>query len=377
MSRVRQPNGMETFLVTRFAEVSEALTDARLGKNPRHGAAMLAAGGAGMPREGGNLGGHLLASDPPEHTRLRKLLAREFTMRRVESMRPAVQRLADRLVDDIARDLTDGTGEVDLLPAYAVPLPIIVISGLLGIPQADQERFRAWTRAILQPLGSPGKADGVREFSAYLSDLMEAKRAHPGDDLFSALVAAEADDRLSPQELIGTAILLIVAGHETTVSLIANGVLALLRHPGQLEQVRARTELLPAAIEEFLRYDAPLDRATARWAVEDLEIAGTPVPKGAMVIAALGSANRDETVFPDPDRLDVNREHAHRHLAFGRGIHHCVGAPLARLEAETAIGTLLRRFPSIELAVPAEKLHWTPTIVMNSLDALPVRVSVR
>lgn len=377
VAKVRQGNGMEMYLVTRYEDARAALNDARLGKNPKHGAAMLAASGAPLPKESGsNLAGHMLASDPPEHTRLRGLLAREFTARRVEVMRERVQRTADELVDGIADRLSDGQGVVDLLTEFAFPLPMTVIADLLGIPLADKDKFRAWSQAVLLPLGTPGKAEGVQEFSAYLADLMQAKKAAPGDDLFSALAAAEGDDKLSPQELIGTAILMIIAGHDTTVNLIANGTLALLRHPEQLKLLRDSPELLPDAIEEFLRYDAPLERATARWAVEDMEIAGTPVPKGSFVNVVLGSANRDEAAFPDADRLDITRRGGNRHIAFGRGIHHCIGAPLARLEGELAIGTLLRRFGTLELDVAPEELRYRQSIVMRSLTALPVRVAL-
>ncbi|RVX38763.1 cytochrome P450 [Nonomuraea polychroma] len=377
VAKVRQGNGMDVYLVTRFEDAKEALCDARLAKDPRHGAAMLAASGVPLPKEGGaKLAGQMLASDPPEHTRLRRLVSKEFTVRRVERMREHIQALADQLADDLAGRLENGRGVVDLVADYAFPLPMAVIAELLGIPLADKDKFRAWSQAVLLPLGAPGKAEGAREFSGYLATLMEAKKADPGDDLFSALAVAAEDDRLSPDELIGTAILMIIAGHDTTVNLIANGMLALVRHPDQLKLLRDSPAMLPDAIDEFLRYDAPLERASARWAVEDMEIAGTFIPKGSFVSVVLGSANRDENVFGDGDRLDLTRQENHRHLAFGRGIHHCIGAPLAKLEGELAIGTLLRRFGSFELAVDPGELRWRQSIVMRSLESLPVRVSV-
>lgn len=376
VAKVRQPNGMDVYLVTRFEDAKEALSDARLAKDPKHGAAMLAASGVPLPKEGGaKLAGQMLASDPPEHTRLRRLVSKEFTVRRVERMRDHVQALSDQLADDLASRVRSGQDVVDLVVDYAFPLPMAVISELLGIPLADKGKFRAWSQAILLPLGAPGKAEGVREFSAYLARLMEEKRAAPGDDLFSALAVAADEDRLSPDELIGTAILMIIAGHDTTVNLIANSALALLRHPDQLKLLRDDPGLLPAAIDEFLRYDAPLERASARWATEDMEIAGTFIPRGSFVSVVLGSANRDENVFPDGGRLDLARKESHRHLAFGRGIHHCIGAVLAKIEGEVALATLLRRFGSLELAVDPGELRWRQSIVMRSLESLPVRLT--
>ncbi|HEX2314406.1 MAG TPA: cytochrome P450 [Thermomonospora sp.] len=377
VSRVRGGNGLEAYLVTRYEDAREALNDARLAKDPRHGAAMMAASGAPLPKpDGPNLANHMLASDPPEHTRLRRLLVREFTPRRVEGMRGRVQEITDGLAENVRRRVAEGAEVVDLLTEFAFPLPMSVISELLGIPLEDMDRFRDWSRAILLPLGTPGQAEGLRELSGYLGELMAAKKAAPGEDLFSALAAAEEEDRLSPAELIGTAILMIIAGHDTTVNLIANGLLALLRHPDQLALLRERRDLLPDAIEEFLRYDAPLERATARWAVEDVEIAGTTIPKGSLVSIVLGSANRDEGAFAGGEAFDITRSSDNRHIAFGHGIHYCIGAPLARLEGQVAFNTLLDAFPTLELAVPEEDLRWRHSIVMRGLESLPVRVGL-
>jgi cytochrome P450 len=376
VSKVRQGNGLEIFLVTRYEESKEALTDPRLAKDPVHGAAMMAASGAPLPKKGGpNLANHMLASDPPRHTRLRRLVSKEFTARRVEGMRERVQQITDELIDGMLAGLESGTGEVDLLTELAFPLPMTVISELLGVPLADRDKFRGWSRTILLPLGTPGQAEGLQEMTGYLANLIAAKREEPGGDLFSALVRANEEDRLTDEELVGTAILMVIAGHDTTVNLIANGTLALLRHPDQLRLLREDPALLPNAIEEFLRYDAPLERATPRWATEDVEIAGTPVPKGSLVSVVLGSANRDEGEFEDGERLDLARTDG-RHLAFGHGIHFCLGAPLARLEGQIAIGTLLDRTSGLELAVPADELRWRQSIVMRGLESLPVRVSV-
>jgi cytochrome P450 len=376
VTKVRNANGIEAYLVTRYEDAREALTDPRLGKDPKHGAAMMAASGAPLPKaDGPNLANHMLVADPPDHTRLRRLLVREFTPRRVELLRPRIQEITDRLADRVESLVKDGADEVDLLAEFAFPLPMSVISELLGVPLADLPKFREWGKAILLPLGTPGQADGLKDLTGYLAELMANKRARPGDDLFSALVAAQDDDRLSPRELIGTAILMIIAGHDTTVNLIANGTLALLRHPGQLALLRERRELLPDAVEEFLRYDAPLERATARWATEDIEIAGTPVPKGSLVSVVLGSANRDREAFAGGEDFDITRSSDNRHVAFGHGIHFCVGAPLARLEGAIAFGALLDRFAHLELAVPPESLRWRHSIVMRGLESLPVRLT--
>jgi cytochrome P450 len=380
VGRVRNANGIEAYLVTRYEDARQALADPRLGKDPKHGAAMMAASGVPLPKPGAtNLANHMLASDPPDHTRLRRLLVREFTPRRVEALRPRIQQLTDELADRVESRVAAGEDVVDLVAEFAFPLPMSVISELLGVPLADLQKFRRWGRAILLPLGTPGQAEGLQELSGYLAELLAAKKADPGDDLFSALAVAQDEDRLSPQELIGTAILLIIAGHDTTVNLIANGTLALLRHPDQLAELRRRRELLPDAIEEFLRYDAPLERATARWATEDLEIAGTAVPKGSLVSVVLGSANRDTCAFAGGEDFDISRptrDVENRHIAFGHGLHFCVGAPLARLEGLIAFGTLLDRFPRLELAVGEEDLRWRHSIVMRGLESLPVRVGL-
>jgi len=324
--------------------------------------------------DGPNLANHMLASDPPDHTRLRRLLVREFTPRRVEALRPRIQQITDELAARVEQRIADGEEVIDLVAEFAFPLPMSVISELLGVPLSDLGKFREWGRAILLPLGTPGQAEGLKELTGYLAELLAKKKADPGDDLFSALAAAQDEDRLTPRELIGTAILLIIAGHDTTVNLIANGLLALLRHPDQLRLLRERRDLLPNAVEEFLRYDAPLERATARWATEDLEIAGTSVPQGSLVSIVLGSANRDECAFSGSEDFDIARESDNRHIAFGHGIHFCVGAPLARLEGAVAFATILDRFPTFELAVPYEDLRWRHSIVMRGLESLPVRV---
>ncbi|MFE2410986.1 cytochrome P450 [Kitasatospora sp. NPDC059408] len=377
VAHVKQPNGLEMYLVTRYEDAHEALADPRLAKDAKHGVAAMVASGAPLPKPGApNLANHMLASDPPEHTRLRRLVSREFTARRVEQMRGRVQEITDGLLDALVAKVAAGTEVVDLLTDFAFPLPMTVISELLGVPAVDRDRFRAWSRTILLPLGTPGQTEGLAELTGYLTDLIQAKRENPSDDLFSDLVRANEEDRLSDAELVGTAILMVIAGHDTTVNLIANGTLALLRHPDQLALLREKPELLPGAVEEFLRYDAPLERATPRWALEDMEIGGVTVPKGGFVSIVLGSANRDGDAFEDADTLDITRAGDSRHLAFGHGIHFCLGAPLARMEGQLAIGGLLDRTASLELAVDESELTWRQSIVMRGLESLPVRVTL-
>ncbi|NVI88185.1 cytochrome P450 [Actinomadura sp. BRA 177] len=360
------PRGATAFLVVDHEHGRAALADPRLSKDVAH---------SSLPVNGEQFfGGTMLAMDPPDHTRLRGLMAKAFTTRRVEGLRPRVREITAGLLDGIA-----ARGEADLIEDLAVPLPVQVICELLGVPAADRARFRAWTAVLTVPaLTSEARArrrDAAREFNDYLIGVIAERRACPEDDLISALIAArDGDAALTEAELLNGIALLLIAGHETTVNLIGNGVLALLQAPDQLELLCARPELLPSAIEELLRYDGPVERASHRIALEDMEIAGTSVPRGAWVHVSLGAADRDAAAFDDPDRLDVTRA-PKRHVAFGHGPHFCLGAPLARLEGEIAIGGLLDRFPGLALAVPATELrhHRTGSIV-RGLVRLPVRV---
>ncbi len=314
---------------------------------------------------------NMLNRDGDDHRRLRRLVTKAFTPKIVEQLRPRIQEIADELID-----AAEARGSMDLSNDYAFPLPITVIAELLGVPHADQDRFRDWSDAMVTPAVGPEALERffgqMGEFVEYLTDFFAARRAAPRDDLVSALLAArDADDALSEEELFGTVILLIVAGHETTVGLIGNAVLHLLDHPDQLALLRANPSLLPAAVEELLRYEGPVERALNRWAATDVELGGQTIRRGELVIAILNSADRDPERFPEPDRLDVTREDT-RHLAFGRGSHYCLGAPLARLEAEIALETLFRRLPGLRVAVPREELEWRATPGFRRLVALPV-----
>jgi cytochrome P450 len=314
---------------------------------------------------------HMLNRDGDDHRRLRQLVTKAFTPKRVEQLRPRIQSIADELLDAVERH-----GEMDLSAEYAFPLPITVIAELLGVPSADQGRFKEWSDAIITPAFDPRDMERffeqMGEFVGYLTDFFAQRRAAPTDDLVSALLAArDESDALSEQEVFGTVVLLIVAGHETTVGLIGNAVVNLLEHPDQLALLREDPTLIPGAVEEILRYEGPVERSLNRWAATDVELGGQTIPKGDLVIPILNAAGRDPSRFPEPDRLDVTREDT-RHVAFGRGSHYCLGAPLARLEAEVALETLFRRLPELRLAVSRDQLEWRPTPGFRRVVALPV-----
>ncbi|MFI1792510.1 cytochrome P450 [Streptomyces olivaceoviridis] len=357
-------------MVVDYDLAREALTHPALLKDPEPAAEMLEAAGFLGHKRGTGFGGQMLEADPPEHTRLRRLVSGAFSPKRTAGMEPRITEIADRLVDAMPP-----SGELDLVEAFTAPLPVAVIAELLGIPEADRQDFRRWTTLAFQ-VGHPEYASAVASLHGFLRGLADDKRRAPGDDLMSALVAArdEDDGRLSQDELAGTAALLVVAGHETTVNLLGNAVLALLQHPGQLRLLREDLGLLPDAIEEFLRYDTSVERTTNRYAAEDLELGGVRIPRGGVVAVALASASRAAPLpgGGDPDVLDITRPAA-RHLSFGHGIHHCLGAPLARLEARVALRTLLARVPHLELAVPADSLDWFPAGMVRGVLSLPVR----
>ena len=317
----------------------------------------------------------LVFMDPPDHTRLRGLVARAFTPRRIEGLRTATEAIAAGLLVEVAA--RSAAGPVELIEAFAYPLPVRVICSLLGVPASDQATFTAWSRGVARSvdpsiLRSPEIDAAIDkaecELAVYLEGLLDHRRQAPGDDLLSALAAAEADgDRITTQEVVDLAMLMLVAGHETTVNLIGNGTLALLRAPDQLDLLRQAPELLGGAVDELLRFDSPV-QFTQRIATEDLDLFGQEVKKGDEIMLILGAANRDPAVFADPHRLDVQRD-ARRHVAFGGGIHHCLGAALARLEGFIAFKALLESFPRMELAGPPTR---RPTFTLRGLEMLLV-----
>lgn len=389
--RLLQPDGTEAWLITRYDDARAALADPRLSKDPRGIREALEEEGLVSPVEVAETGapaGHLrlptpdmLSSDPPEHTRLRRLVNRAFTPRRIEGLRPQVEVLAENLLDGIAAE-----EQVDLLSTFAYPLPITVICELLGVPVSDRERIRRYASQMLQSNEPANESQSVEPgptFAQYTADLVratwpEVRRDLPEDQqpnlLHALIVASEDQDRLSITEIVDMIVLLLLAGHETTANLIGNGTLALLRHPDQLDLLVRRPDLIPNATEELLRYDGPVERTTPRFSLERVTIAGVTIPAHRMVYVVIASANRDPEHFERPDQLDISRPRP-QHVAFGHGIHFCLGAPLARLEAQIAFSQLLQRFPEMELACPMEDLWFSASgYLVRALRALPVRL---
>jgi cytochrome P450 len=371
VAQVIMPGGMPAWLITGYAQARAALTDPRLLKMPKDWRpeqdSMFAA-----------LDLHLLNSDPPDHERLRKLVNKAFTARRVELLRPRITAITAALLDDMS-----ARQEVDLLTAFAFPLPVTVICELLGVPVADRDQFRAWSATIVSETVSPEVVHAhLTSMLGYFRELLAARRRAPADDLLSALISVRDDTarddtgRLSENELLSMAWLLLVAGHETTVNLIGSGVLALLLHPGELARLRADPALLGSAVEELLRYVSPVNDATLRFTGEPVDLGGVHIGPGEVVLVSLSGANRDPSRYAGSEGLDVGRDST-GHLAFGHGIHYCLGAPLARLEAEIAFGALLQRFASITLAVPPSELRWRPSSLIHGLESLPVRLQSR
>ncbi|MCX5417582.1 cytochrome P450 [Streptomyces sp. NBC_00059] len=358
---VRTDDFERIWMVVGYEEARAALADQRFSKDWRTNGLWSA--------QSNPINANMLEMDAPHHTRLRKLVAREFTARRIDALRPRVEEITEGLLDAMVP-----SGRADLVDAFAFPLPMTVICELLGVPDMDREAFRLLSNAIVTPVSQEEENDAVHRMGAYLVELIEDKRCAPGDDLMSALIQARDDDgdRLSPDELIGMAFLLLVAGHETTVNLIANGVRALLDHPEQLALLRARPELIDGAVEEMLRYDGPVGTATFRFARESVAIGSAVIPRGEAVLVALGSGDRDPGRYPDPDTFDIRRE-ARGHLAFGHGIHFCLGAPLARMEGRIAVQALLERCPGLERDPDGGEPDWLPGLLLRGVRHLPVR----
>ncbi|WP_328320705.1 cytochrome P450 family protein [Streptomyces sp. NBC_00388] len=361
--RIRSEDADSVWLVVGHEEARAALNDPRLVKDARRI--------NGRQDESGGLFTNMLDADPPQHTRLRKLVVREFTARRIQALRPRVQEITDACVDAMlaAQDRT-----ADLVDSLAFPLPMTVICELFGVPGLDRASFRVWSNELIAPTGGDQESAAVVAMSDYLVSLIEAKRDRPGEDLLSALIRARDEDgeQLSARELVGMAFLLLVAGHETTVNLISNGIRALLAHPEQLAALRADMSLLDGAVEEMLRYDGPVGTATYRHAAEPLRIGSADIAAGEPVLVSLGSADRDPARFPDADRFDIRRA-PQGHLAFGHGIHFCLGAPLARMEGRIAVRTLLERCPGLALDPDGGVYDWIPGLLMHGVRKLPVR----
>jgi pimeloyl-[acyl-carrier protein] synthase len=315
----------------------------------------------------------MLFRDPPDHTRLRSLASQAFTPAAVRDLEPRIAQIAADLLAQMRPAGSAAPRQADFMTAYALPLPLIVIAELLGVPIADRARFHAWSNAVVSEASSTEEPltwqDATTALTSYFADLIQERRRHPQADLISGLIqAGDAGDRLSEQELIGTCILLLIAGHETTVNLLGNGLLTLLRHPDQLALLRAHPELMPSAVEEMLRFESPVQRATFRIVTDDFAISGGTLHRGQEINVFLGAANRDPQQFPEPDCFDIRRQ-PNRHIAFGLGIHFCLGAPLARAEARIGFEQLLQALPDLQLA--GEPV-WNQNTFIRGLRVLPI-----
>ncbi|GAA1612652.1 cytochrome P450 [Saccharothrix algeriensis] len=365
LTRVRLPFGEEAWLATRYDDVRMVLGDARFSR--------AASVGRDEPRTHPHQNDSgMLAMDPPEHTRLRKLIAKAFTARRVELLRPRTQEIANGLLDDMERH----GSPADLVEHFADVLPVAVICELLGVPFADRAKFQTWSEAIISTTSlTPQQImEYLGNLHGYIAGLIAQRRVQETDDLLSAMVKArdEDEDRLTEQELVQLSAGLLAAGHETTVTQLPNFMYVLLTNPDRLAELRDDPALIPAAVDELMRY-IPLGTAAAfaRYATEDIEVGGVLVRAGEPVLGALASANRDERVFSDPDELDFHRE-SNPHLGFGHGPHHCVGAQLARMELQVALHALITRFPKLHLAVAEQELPWKRGMLVRGLKKLPV-----
>lgn len=374
-------HGATVWLVTRYDEVRALVSDPRVSKDGRRMNELFARHSGAPVQEGeedeasvgfdDDLATHMLNSDPPRHTRLRALVSKAFTAHRVERLRPRIEQVADGLLDGFA-----GRSQVDLVDEFAVRLPITIICDLFGIPEADREDFRLWGTKLVGAGQDPDDvADASRKVVDYASALIDAKRAEPGDDMVSALVRVTDDgDRLTHGELVSMIFFLVVAGHITTIYSIGNAVYNLLTHPGELAKLRADLSLMPAAVDELMRYDSAASVGTFRFTTEEIPVGDVVIPADQILALSWSSANRDSTHFPEADRLDLHR-HPVGSMAFGHGIHYCVGVPLAKLQIEIALTRLLTRYPDLRLAVDPSELRWENSALLRGLAALPVSVS--
>ncbi|HZM76231.1 MAG TPA: cytochrome P450 [Candidatus Limnocylindrales bacterium] len=358
-------SGATGYLIIHHEDAKRALTDPRLAKAPTSNLLPQAMVKPGLSK-------HMLNFDGADHSRLRRLISLEFTPRRIDALRPRVQEISDSLIDGLR-----GKESADLIDDYAFPLPFQVICELIGVPMIDREEFRGWSNILVNEFlaRSEESKHASASMLAYVQDLVARKRSEPDHALLSGLIqASDAGDRLDQDELTSLVFLLLVAGHETTVNLIGNAMLLLLRHPDRLAALRSDPDLIPAAIEEVLRFESPVKTTTIRIAVDEITFGDTTIPAGSVVFVGLMAANRDGTVFDDPDSLDLTRTDAAQHLAFGHGAHFCLGAPLARMEGKIAIEGLLSAFPEIALGVPDEPPAWRPGMLLRGLAHLPVRL---
>lgn len=363
VSYVLLPDGQYAWMITRYEDALAALKDQRFIKD----FTKLNDGDEGHDSV---FSQNMLFADMPDHKRLRGLVSKAFTPQMIAGMRDRIQEITNELLDDI-----EGKNNIDLINAFAFPLPIIVICEMLGIPTEDRDKFRLWSNSMIE--GSNGEyaqdiQQNMNDFVSYLGKRFATVRENPGDDLISKLIISEEQgDQLTERELYGVVSLLIIAGHETTVNFVGNSVMALLEHPEQLEMLKSQPELIKTAIEETLRYNDPVEFSTSRWAGEDLEFKGEAISKGDLVIVILNAANHDPNQFEDPEILDITREKS-KHLAFGKGIHACLGAPLARLEGEIAINSFFKRYPNAKMNADKNDLEWRSGMIVRGVKELPL-----
>ncbi|MBA2175891.1 cytochrome P450 [Halobacillus locisalis] len=368
---VGSENGYTSWIVTKYDHVKELLKSPSFMKDQSN---LYPSSDRGNEAEKVNIFGNMMLDvDPPDHTRLRKLVQPSFNPKTIKQLEPRIREISDGLIEDMKKK----EGSVNLVDDYAFPLPIIVISELLGVPAEDRDKFRKWSNTILAASSDSETefVEDVEAFTTYLTDLFEKRREQPEDDLISQLLQTEEDgEQLSTNELYSMVVLLIIAGHETTVNLIANTMFALFEHPEQLKRVTQDHSLIPSAIEEGLRYYSPVDFSTARWSEADIDFHGNRIKRGDLVLASISSANRDEEKFENADQFDITRRR-NAHVAFGFGIHFCLGAPLARLEGKIALEKLFDAFPDMDLNRTEPSPEWRQVFLLRGLDALPVRLS--
>ncbi|WP_366295708.1 cytochrome P450 [Paenibacillus sp. AN1007] len=369
--RLLLPSGHAAWMVTRYEDAVNILQDGRFvtgvldnynNENEET-----------LPPHQAIISRNLISVGPEDHRRLRRLIQKAFTPRMIERLRGRIVEISDQLLEQIQ---AGGTREFDLIEDYAFPLPIIVICEMLGVPLEDQDKFRAWSNTIMESVSNPQMSqesdEVMKAFVDYLQELITERRKHLQQDLISDLISIEEEgDKLTEQELYALVFVLIIAGHETTVNLIGNGMLALLEHPQQKQLLMDDPDLIQAAVEEVLRFNGPAEINNVRWAAEDVEFQGIQIRQGDMMLVALSSANRDSSHYEEPDTFDITRK-VNDHIAFGKGIHYCLGAPLARLEGEIAINALLQRLPEIRLNTELELLEWRPGMIIRGLKAFPV-----
>lgn len=369
---VRLPSKQRAWLVTRYADVLSVLKDERFAKDRRNALSPEQLKRLPwIPPMFKALDRNMLDLDAPDHTRLRALVHKAFTPRLIEQMRDQIQTLTDELLAAVAPQ-----GGMDLIADFALPLPLTIIGRILGVPAADNAKFHHWAK-ILVSAGTNRNlvviVPTIMRFMGYMRGIIKARQAQPQDDLITALVQAqEGSDQLTDDEILAMIVLLLIAGHETTVNLIGSGTLALLQHPDQLAKLHQEPALIKPALEELVRFVCPVETATERYTRADITIAGTTIPRGELVLAVIGSANRDPAYFDQPDSLDITRTD-NKHLAFGQGAHYCLGAALSRLEGQIAFSTLVQRLPNLRLSVAPDQLRWRGAFVLRGLEALPVR----